>query len=256
MVTKLEEFARTKIVTRLKELGLTTHEALSYITLLSQSSMSASALCKESGIPNSKIYYALDELSKKGMLIVQKGNPNIYVPVSPKEAIENLKQQLIKKLDGKLKEADDLTDILTPIYESAETAEQLEVAYIIRGQHNIISRMKALIETTQKEITIFIAHSLVLKELKKSLIEAKQNRKVKLNVAIIKELIEADDCTNLGDVRLLCCAVGLLLSDEKTLLTLSDWVEETAMLTQDKNLIQIARDYYNNPNVAQPIRTI
>lgn len=37
----------------------------------------------------------------------------------------------------------------------------------------------------------------------------------------------------------------------KTLVTLSDWIDQTAMLTQDQNLIRVARDYYDNPSVAQ-----
>jgi len=87
------------MVSRLKELRLSTHEALIYLTLLTHSNVTASALCKETGIPDSKIYYALDGLSEKGMLIVQKGNPNIYLPISPKEAIANLKNLLTEGLN-------------------------------------------------------------------------------------------------------------------------------------------------------------
>jgi len=79
-----ETIARDRIVSRLKELELSTHEALAYLTLLTHSNTTASILCKETGIPDSKIYYALDGLSKKGLLTVQKGNPHIYLPVPPR----------------------------------------------------------------------------------------------------------------------------------------------------------------------------
>jgi hypothetical protein len=39
-----------------------------------------------------------------------------------------------------------------------------------------------------------------------------------------------------------------------TLLTLSDWIEETAMLTQDHNMIRVARDYYDNPACCKDMR--
>jgi len=233
---------------------LPTHEALIYFTLLMHPNITAGVLCKETGIPDSKIYYALDRLSKKGMLLIQKGNPNIYLPIPPKEAIANLKQQLTESLNEKIKEADALVDMLTPIYESAEKSGELEVAYIIRGQKNIINRMKALIETARKEITIFIAYPEVLKGLKESLTEAKERRRVKLNIAITQEVFEKENCSNLGEIRLLCCSIdqsissmGMLISDMKTLLTVSDWGEETAMLTQDPNLIRVTRDYYDSP---------
>jgi len=248
------------MVSQLKELQLSTHEAIIYITLLLHSKMTASTLCKETGIPDSKIYYALDGLSKKGMLIVQKGNPKVYLPVPPKEAIANLKQQMIENLNEKIKETDVLVDMLTPIYESTEKSEELEVAYIIRGRKSIINRMKALIETAQKEITIFISFPEVLKELKKPLMNAKEKRRVKLNMAMTQEVYEKEDCSNLGEVRLLCCSLdqsisslGMLISDMKTLLTVSDWGDETAMLTQDQNLIRVTRDYYDNPTCCTKI---
>jgi sugar-specific transcriptional regulator TrmB len=213
--------------------------------------MTAAGLCKETGIPDSKIYYALDGLSKRGMLIVQRGNPNVYMPTPPKDAIANLKNQLAEGLNEKIKEADALTDMLTPIYESAERSEELEIAYIVRGQKNVISRMKALIETARKEITIFIAYPDVFKELKEALLEAKEKRRVGLNIAMTQDVFEMDESLDLGEIRLLHCSVdslGMLISDMKTLLTVSDWTDGAALLTQDQNLIMVTKGYFDNPS--------
>jgi len=245
---------RDRMVSRLKELELSTHEALAYVTLLEGSNMTAGKLCKQTGIPDSKIYHALDALASKGMLTVQRGTPNVYSPVSPKEAIANLKRELTEKLDEKMREADVLVDMLTPIYDSAEKPEELEIAYIIRGQKNIINRMKALVETAHHEITIFAMHPAVMEGLRESLIDAKEKRKVKLNVAMTEDVLKESDYSELGEVRLLYCSVGMIISDMKTLLTLSDWVEETASLTQDQNLIRVARDYYDNPRCCKNVR--
>ena len=249
-----ETVVRERMVSRLKELELPTQEAMAYVTLLTHSNMTAGALCKETGIPDSKIYHALDGLSKKGMLVVQRGNPNVYHPVPPKETVASLKQQISEAFNEKMMEADVLVDVLTPIYESADKSEELEVAYIIRGQKNIINRMKALIEAARKEITIFISVPAVLRELKESLKEAEEKRRVKLNIAVTQEVFEKEDSSNLGDVRLLCCSVGMLISDLNTLLTLSDWMDETAMLTQDHNMIRVARDYYDNPACCRSVQ--
>ncbi len=256
-----ETVVRDRMVSRLKELELSTYEALTYLTLLTNSNITASTLCKETGIPDSKIYFALDGLANKGMLVIQRGNPSIYHAVPPKEAISNLKRQMTERLNEKIKEADVLADTLTQVYESAEKPEELEVAYIIRGQKNIINRMKALVETSRKEISIFISYPAVIRELKESLIKAKEKRRVKLNIAVTKEVFEKEDFSNLGEIRLLSCSVdqsieslGMLISDMKTLLTVSDWFDETAMLTQDKNLIRVCRDYYNNPDCCTIVR--
>jgi len=264
MSASLETTARDRIVARLRELGLSSYEALTYATLLKHSSMTASALCKETGIPDSKIYYALDGLSKKGMLIVQKSNPNTYLPVPPKEAIINLKQQLTAEFNEKAKEADVLADLLAPIYESAEKAEDLEVAYIIRGQKNIINRMKALIETAHKEIALFISYPIIFDEIKDSLIKAKEKHKVNLNLAITRKVAEEAHFAGFGEIGVLCCkpgspqmeSLGMLITDEKTLLTLANWADETAILTQDQNLVRVCRSYFDNPALRNRCRVI
>lgn len=221
------------------------------------SKMTASELCKETGIPDSKIYYALDGLSKKGMLTVQKGNPNVYLPTPPKEALANLKSQLTENFNERIKETDVLADMLTPIYETAEKSEAFELAYIIRGQKNIINRMKALIETARKEITIFISYPAVFQGLKESLTDAMEKRRVKVNIALTQEVYKKEDTSNFGQVRLLCCAVdtlGMLISDMKTMVTVSDWMDGAALLTQDQNLIRVSKDYYDNPSCCTTIR--
>ena len=70
-----ETMARDRIAERLKNLGLSTHEAEVYAALLNHPTMTASALCKDTGISDTKIYYALDGLSEKGMLTVRNANP-------------------------------------------------------------------------------------------------------------------------------------------------------------------------------------
>ena len=238
--------SRDRMIAQLKELELSTYEATVYAALITHPTMTASALCKETGIPDTKIYYALEGLSEKGMLTVRMGNPKLYRPVPPKEAIANLKQRLTERLNEKLKEADVLVDMISPIYESAEKPDELEVAYIIRGQNNIVNRMKALIEASSREVTLFVSYPSLLKDLKLSLQQAQEKRRLKLNIAMTEEMLKSGGFKGLGDVRQLCCPVTLLISDLKTLITVSDWVEESAMLSQDQNLIRVARDYFDN----------
>ena len=238
--------SRDRMIAQLKELELSTYEATAYAALITHPTMTASALCKETGIPDTKIYYALEGLSEKGMLTVRMGNPKLYRPVPPKEAIANLKQRLTERLNEKLKEADVLVDMISPIYESAEKPDELEVAYIIRGQNNITNRMKALIEASSREVTLFVSYPGLFKDLKLSLQQAQEKRRIKLNIAMTEEMLKSGGFKGLGDVRQLCCPVTLLISDLKTLITVSDWVEESAMLSQDQNLIRVARDYFDN----------
>jgi len=247
MVNVIEATVRDRIVSRLKELGLSSYEALAYVTLLTFPRATANILCKETNIPDSKIYYALDRLSKKGMITVQQGNPSVYRAMPPKESIANLKQQLIDSLEEKIKEADIMVDELSPMYDSVEKPEELELAYIIRGQKNIIKRMKELIRAARNEVTFFVPFPSVLREIRDSLIEAKEKRNVRLNIGVTQEVAETEDLQELGEVRLLRCNLGMLISDTETLLTLTNWTNEVAVMTQDRNLMKVCRDYYDNP---------
>ncbi|MCW4029206.1 MAG: hypothetical protein NWE92_06115 [Candidatus Bathyarchaeota archaeon] len=243
---KNDAIAKDRIIQGLKNLNLSTYEAEVYATLLSHPSMSASALCKETGISDTKIYYALDGLSEKGMLIVRNASPKIYKPVPPKEAISNLKQRLTEKLKEELKEADVLTDLLIPIYESTDKQDELEVAYIMNGKINIVNKMKTLMATAKKEITFFVSYPMLFQELETTLREA-QDRKIRINIAMTEKMLKTENIKGLGDTRQLCCDVTLLIIDVKTLVTVTDLkFSETAMLSQDKNLIRVARDYYEN----------
>ena len=82
-----------------------------------------------------------------------------------------------------------------------------------------------------------------------------------LTVKIAPVASGARDFSDLGEIRLLCCsleqsisALGMLIADMKTLLTVSDWGDETAMLTQDPNLIRVTRDYYDSPTCCKTVR--
>jgi sugar-specific transcriptional regulator TrmB len=243
---KNDAIAKERIAQGLKNLNLSTYEAEVYAALLAHPSMSASALCKETGISDTKIYYALDGLSEKGMLIIRNSSPKIYKPVPPKEAISNLKQRLTEKLKEELKEADVLADMLIPIYENADKQDELEVAYIINGKINIENKMKALMQTAKKEITFFVSYPMLFRDLEQALRES-QNRRIKLNVAMTEHMLKTENIKGLNDIRQLCCEVTLLIIDMKTLVTVTDLkFSETAMLSQDQNLIRVARDYYEN----------
>jgi sugar-specific transcriptional regulator TrmB len=244
---KYESGAREQIVTSLKNLDLSTYEAEVYAVLLAHPALTAGALCKETGISDTKIYYALETLAEKGMITIRNSNPKVYKPVPPKEAIANLKQRLKEKLNQELKQADALVEMLIPIYENAEKPEELEIGYIINGRSNIANRMKTLIGNARKEITFFVSYPELYRELNPALREISEKRRIKLNVAMTEKMLKTENIKGLDDTRQLCCDVTLLIADLKTLITVSDWnFSETAMLSQDQNLIRVAREYYEN----------
>lgn len=247
--TVIEEFSP-----KLNDLGLSSHETKAYLTLLFHSPSSAGSLTKKTSIPDSKIYYALDSLAKKGMIVIQQGTPKLYKALNPKEAISNLKQQMKKEFNEKIRKADDLAQKLSPLYETSEGAEEIELAYILRGLRNITNKMNELIKSSQKEVTTLISSPSIFQRIKNSLIDAKK-RGVKINLALNLPPEEMKDLKNLGSIKLLNCPCCILISDMMTLITISNWKDEncSAIMTSDKNMIRISKEYFKNPKCCSDI---
>src|SRR5438034_9982627 len=76
-----------RIRSTLRDLGFSGHAADAFYALVRISHASAGDLVVKSGIPVSKIYYAVDELAEKGSVEVEAGMPKTY-RVVPAEAVE------------------------------------------------------------------------------------------------------------------------------------------------------------------------
>src|SRR5438445_11322132 len=91
------------LVTRLSELGITGYPARVLSALLENPGVAAGQLCKLTGIPDSKIYQALDDLERKWKLIeVRKGNPSIYRALNPDQIVDALRQHAEREYAEKL----------------------------------------------------------------------------------------------------------------------------------------------------------
>jgi len=84
-------------------------------------------------------------------------------------------------------------------------------------------------------------------------LENAKKRRVKLNIAAAADILETGELSELGSVSLLHCPGSMLIVDMKTLLTVSNDATETAIMTQDQNLMRACRDYYDNPKCCTKI---
>jgi sugar-specific transcriptional regulator TrmB len=245
---KISSIVQDELVSCLKALELSTHESKVFLTLLLHSQLTASEICKETEIPDSKIYYALDGLLKKGMIILQRGRPNTYKALHPKEAITNLKHKLQKEFAEKIERTNELIVKLSPLYEKAKGSEEIEIAYVIRGQRSVLNKINELIKSSEKEVIAFIPDSSILSKIEKALLEAK-NRGIKVNLALASNVRKTKTLVELEDTKLLRCPCCMLISDMRTLLTVHNWKAEncSAILTHDPNLLTISKEYYENP---------
>jgi sugar-specific transcriptional regulator TrmB len=245
----VEEVLREDIRSGLRGLGLSSSAASALVALMSRSSASATAICNEAGIPDSKVYYALEELRSKGMITVQYGTPNLYRALSPREALANLKRQLAEEYAEKARRADELARKLEAIRVKAGGSGEVELAYIIKGERNVLGRMNELIANARREVVALISGGAVLEKILRSLHDA-DRRGVKIYLAAPKTLLRKISVKDLGEVRRLLCECCMLAVDQSILLVVSNWNSSDmhAMMTQDRSLIALAARNFSNPN--------
>src|SRR5881296_4058583 len=83
----------------LRDLGFSGYAAETFCALVRVPQATAGDLVLKTGIPDSKIYYALDELAEKGLVEVQAGKPKTYRAVPPREAETRLGRMLDARHD-------------------------------------------------------------------------------------------------------------------------------------------------------------
>src|SRR5881409_173687 len=87
----------------LRDVGFSSSAAEAFCALVRVREATAGDLVRKIGIPDSKIYYALDELAEKGLVEVQAGKPKTYRAVPPREAETRLGRMLDARHDRERK---------------------------------------------------------------------------------------------------------------------------------------------------------
>lgn len=77
-------------MTELGELGLSSYEEKAYRTLLVAGATTAAELSETSGVPKGRIYDVLNGLEARRLIRRQSSDPNRYVAVQPKTAVDRL----------------------------------------------------------------------------------------------------------------------------------------------------------------------
>lgn len=130
------------------------HSRILAYLLASSKGSSAKDICSDLGLPNSKVYSALNSLVKLGLVSVSNGRPKIY-QVSSTRAIEQfLDEFLHQEMRKKKSMVEEIHALIDQIW-SPEIPSLDQIAYIYKGRdlHRQISRM---ISSAQEKIFILL----------------------------------------------------------------------------------------------------
>ena len=243
-----EESTHENIAGMLRELGLSSYAAKSLVALLGNAPMSAGQVCKATGIPDSKIYYALNELDRAKLVESQHGTPTLYKPVEFDQMISNLTRSENEEHQRRLRLVELFAKRAEPLAKARSQPAEIELAYIVKGTRNIVERMLAVIEQSREELVLLISSRELWKGIANGLLQAKK-RRVKIGIALGPDLKDAEKSNAFGDVRTLSCECDILIADSEKLVTASHVDSESAyaIITSDKSIILMSREYFDNP---------
>lgn len=140
-------------VEKLIKIGLTVYEAKTYYSLLQKNELTATEISKLAGVPRTRVYEVLNNLTQKGFCSTIPGKVRKFKAISPQFAFDDYLQDMEKTMESRKKEIAHISDTLTPIYEmEKDNNESLEYAYIVKERNLVNEKINDLGEKASKEI--------------------------------------------------------------------------------------------------------
>lgn len=170
--------ARSLILKRFKEVGLTSYEARSYLSLLQRDTLTVAEVSKIAEIPRANAYEALEKLMAKGMCIAKPGETKRYSASDPalleerflgqldqatKMEIQNLKtdvetkeKQILEKAEGVKRNVAQMMKELRPQFEESRLeTNPMDYIEIIKDPNQIHRRFVELVKSVREELLGF-----------------------------------------------------------------------------------------------------
>src|SRR3989475_3431499 len=189
----LEEAARPsleEIAATLRQLGMGGYAADAFCALVRMTQATAGDLVVKTGIPDSKIYYALDELAEKGLIEVQAGKPKTYRAVPSQEAGARLARMLDARHERERGAVKRVSALIEPL-RAATKSPSTDLAFIVKGLPNVVARAQAMIGSARRGLVMLAAHEQFLRKVEAGLAGGGQ-RRVKLRIAVPDIAIDKD----------------------------------------------------------------
>jgi sugar-specific transcriptional regulator TrmB len=224
-----------RMLSDLMDLGFTEYEARVYLALLKDNPATGYQISKAAGVPRSMVYEALGRLDSRGaVLSAQSGRATLYRPVPPDLLLDRYDadhRQLIGSLRTGLAEV-----------EGPMAGERL---WRVRGQGPVRTYMLRMIEGCSEDLFLVLPDS-ELEAVRES-VAAAAKRGVK-----VRALLTGEGSLDVGEVARhpsveselqQLTDIALVEADLKQALIADTSGEVSATVTEDDNLVLIARQF-------------
>lgn len=240
-VPSIEQIAAT-----LREVGLSGYAADTLCALVRLPQATARDLVTKTGIPDSKIYYALNELAEKGLVAVQAGKPKTYRAVPAAQARTRLEAMVAAKHEREREAVQRASALLEPI-RAAATSSTTDLAYVVKGYENVVARARSMIASARREVLVLTSDESFLRRLEEGVASAaRRGRSVRLAIPDV----DVDRAiARKAEVRTVACDCRVVVVDGQQMLTVGETMDGSlyAITSTDETLVRLGLDYWDSP---------
>jgi Sugar-specific transcriptional regulator TrmB len=127
----------------LQQIGLNKYEAEAYFALLAIGPLTGYELGKRSAVPLSKSYEILERLTRRGLALVQPGDPPRYAAERPERFLARTRA-----------DQESVLTALASALDGVQRADPADDFWVVRGRANVLARACALIGDARRSVAI------------------------------------------------------------------------------------------------------
>lgn len=229
--------AQKGFLNKLKEFGLNSYEAKIWTALLSRGVSTAGELSDISNVPRSRSYDVLENLEKKGFIVMKLGKPIKYIAVPPEEVLDRVKKRIKENAEKQSEYLDEVSDspIMTELNllhkQGVDVVEPTELTGSFKSRNHLYNQMELMMKAAETSITIMTtAEGLTRKaDALKTTFEKAKKRGVSIKIAApmsketanaVRELSSVAELRNVPEIKARFCLVDgkeliFMLLDDK-----------------------------------------
>ncbi len=240
------------------EIGLPSNESKVYLALFVEPNIPASRISEVTGIPDSKIYGLLENAARMNMIEVQYGVPKLYRTANPPYFLSKVRDRLKERFQNDISACDLVEAKLHELYSRMDqkqgNGDGIEIAYVVKGEGNITSKMKEMASSAREYITAMLPNHKLFNAIREPLLEAKL-RGTEIRIAVPEEAYEelkkkaTDQLLAIHTLTPKCSDTWFIIADGRILNVSRSTSDESvsAILTRDRILVQMAEAFFSNP---------
>ena len=168
-------------VEQLKQFGLSTYAARTFVALSSLGTGTARDVSEVSAVPRTRVYDAIDELHEKGLVDIQNASPREFWAISAETASRTFEHDLQHRTEI-------LRTALSELEPVERRAEQRGV-WTVEGQTAVTTRVLEFFDSAEEEIVYMTVEDLLTEGLIDGLAEA-ADRDVSIKLAGVSPAVQ------------------------------------------------------------------